>query len=288
MVTADGKFVTASDSENQDLFWGIRGGGGNFGIVTSFEYRLYSVGAVLGGEIWYELSKAKEVLHKYHEFAQSCPDELSTLAGLTTSPDGILAVVIYLCYSGSLDVGEKLVKPLRSFDKPLADLIRPMTYLEVQGAADETPRPRYLRYWKGNFLRVLGDDAIAMMVECAKTMPSQNIIGGLELQHMHGAASRVGPGETAFAHRYEQYDFLVHAGWTDPADSEKIVNWVRESWQRMQPFTEQAVYINDLGEEGEGRVKDAYGPNYERLLALKNKYDPANFFRLNQNIQPTA
>ena len=284
IVTADGRFLTASPSENEDLFWGVRGGGGNFGIVTSFEYQLHPVGPVLGGMVLYPISMAMDVLRFYHNFASGCPDELSTAAGLLTAPDGNPVVAIVVCYSGTLDEGENVLKPLRTFGSPVADLVKPMKYLEMQSILDEGFPPGRLHYWKANFLRALSDDAIETLVKFAKAKPSP--MSAVLLQQMHGAASRVGPTETAFAHRYEQYDFAIVSQWRDSADSEKNVNWTREFWDAMQPFVERSVYVNNLGEEGEERVRAAYGPNYERLVALKNKYDQTNFFRLNQNIKP--
>ncbi len=286
VVTADGRFLTASPSENADLFWGVRGGGGNFGIVTSFEYRLHPVGPVLGGMTLYDMRKAKEVLRFYREFSRGCPDELSTVLAFLTGSDGTLMVAMVVCYCGALAEGEKVLEPLRTFDAPVADLIRPIKYIEMQSLFDEGMPPGRQHYWKSNFVRTVSDDAIEVMVEYATTKPSPTSI--VILQHMHGAASRVSSTETAFAHRYEQYDFEVVSNWADPTDSEKNIKWTRAFWEAMQPFVEQSVYVNNLqGEEGEAGVRAAYGANYERLVALKNKYDPTNFFRLNHNIKPT-
>lgn len=289
VVTADGRFLTASESENEDLFWGIRGGGGNFGIVTSFKYRLHPLDIVLGGEVWYDLAKARDVLKKYYEFSLSCPDELSVLVGIMKTPDKDLGVFISFCYTGPLDTAEKIVEPLQTFNKPLDVLVKRQPFLTIQGAMDETfYTERYLRSWKGNFIRDVSEDAISILVESAQSMPTALVdSGGVDLQQMHGAASRVDPSATAFAHRYTQHDFLVWARWIDPSGSEKIIRWVRKFWQNMQPFVEEAVYSNDLGDEGEERNKATFGTNYERLLALKNKYDPTNLFRLNPNIKPT-
>jgi FAD/FMN-containing dehydrogenase len=284
VVTADGQFLMASASANEDLFWGVRGGSGNFGIVTSFEYQLHTVGQVLGGMVLYQLSQGKEVLRFYREFAQTCPDELSTAALLVTAPDGTRVVAIAVCHCGALAEGETAVKPLRSFGSPMADLIQPMKYVEMQSLIDESWPPGRLHYWKSNFVRTLSDGAIETAVEYAARMPSP--FSGTLLQQMHGAASRVAPSDTAFANRYEQHDCLIVSSWTDPAESEKNIEWARQFWEAMQPFSERSVYVNNLGEEGEERVRAAYGPNYERLVALKNKYDPTNFFRLNQNIKP--
>lgn len=286
LVTADGQFLTASASENEDLFWGIRGGGGNFGIVTSFRYQLHPVGMVLGGLLAYPMNKAAEVLRFYHEFSRESPDDLSTAAGLLTAPDGNPSVLIAVCYTGAIPEGEKILKTLRTFDSPVIDAIRPMKYVEMQSVFDEGYPPGRLHYWKSNFIRALSHDAIETMIEQAKARPSQ--LSALVLQQMHGKASRIPGGETAFPHRKEQYDFLIVSQWADPTENEVNIRWARDSWDKMQPFVEKGVYVNDLGEEGDQRVKEAYGPNYPRLVALKNNYDPTNFFHLNQNIKPTG
>ena len=285
VVTADRRFLTASANENEDLFWGVRGGGGNFGIVTSFEYRLHHAGPVLGGMVLYPMSMAMDVLRFYHNFAHDCPDELSTAAALMTAPDGTPVVAIVVCYSGSLEDGEKALKPLRTFGSPVADLVKLMKYVEMQSLLDQGFLPGRLHYWKSNFLRTLNDDAIETMVKYASVKPSPMSL--FYLQHTHGAASRVGPSETAFPHRFDQYDFAILSMWSNPSDTETNVKWARDLWETMQPFVERSVYVNNLGEEGEDRVKAAYGPNYERLVALKKRYDPGNMFRLNQNINPS-
>ncbi len=286
VVTADGRFLTASASENEDLFWGVRGGSGNFGIVTSFEYQLHTVGPVLGGMVLHELSKAKDVLRFFDEFSQVCPDELSTCALCVTAPDGNRVIATAACYCGPLEEAERALKPLRTFGSPLADMIQPMKYAEMQSFFDAGLPPGQWHYWKSNFVRRLSQDAIETIMRHLATVPSP--LTALFLQQMHGAASRVGQTETAFVHRRDQYDFIVPSIWTDPADSEKNIKWTRELWEAMQPFVEQTVYVNNLGEEGDERVRAAYGPNYDRLVSLKNKYDPTNFFRANQNIKPAS
>jgi FAD/FMN-containing dehydrogenase len=286
VVTADGRFLAARADENEDLFWGLRGGSGNFGIVTSFRYQLHRVGQVLGGMIQYPISEARELLRFYAEFARRSPDELSTMAALLTTPEGQPVVAVVVCYCGSLEEGGKVLKPLRTFGSPVADLIAPMSYVEMQSLLDGGFPPGRLHYWKSSFLRTMSDNAIETIVEYATHGPSPTTTVGM--QQMHGAASRVGSTQTAFAHRYEQYDFMILSNWPDPADSERNLNWTREFWDAMQPHLEEGVYVNNLGEEGEERVRAAYGPNYDRLVALKNKYDPTNFFRLNQNIKPTV
>ena len=284
VVTADGRLLRSSEEENGELFWGIRGGGGNFGVVTSFGYRLHSVGRVLAGGLSYPLSKAHKVLRFYHEFARGCPDELSTTASLGVSPDGEGVVSVSVCYCGSLDEGERVLRPLREFGSPLADNIEPMAYTTLQSAPDAGFPQGRRHYWKSSYLKELSEEAIEVMVEYVSEVPSPAT--GVGLQQMHGVASRVDPTATAFPHRDEHYDLLILSQWADPAESESNVEWTRSLFEAMKPFCEGGVYVNNLGDEGEDRVREAYGANYERLLALKGKYDPTNLFRLNQNIKP--
>ena len=288
VVTADGCLVTASATENEDLFWGLRGGGGNFGVVTSFEYRLHPAGPVLAGPVFYPTSSAKEVMRFYREYARANPDDLRADVGLADFGllTGPVAVAIGLCYCGPLEEGKRLVEPVRKFAAPLADLIQPMGYCEVQSMLDPLMPPGLHNYWKSNFIADLPDAAIETLVHFFETRPSASSF--LWLERMHGAASRVHPTTTAFGHREAQYALLIIAMWSDAADTERHIRWVRECWEAMQSFTTGRVYVNYLGEEGEERVRAAYGANYERLVALKNKYDPTNFFRLNQNIKPAV
>jgi FAD/FMN-containing dehydrogenase len=286
VVTADGRLVTASDEENEDLFWGIRGGGGNFGVVTSFEYQLHPVGPVLGGGLRYPAAEARDFLRFYHEFASNCPDELSTAASLGHAPDSSVVVGVAVCYCGPIEEGERVLHPLRTFGSPLEDNIQPMSYQTLQSAPDAGFPLGRQHYWKSSWLKHLSDEAIEVMLEFVTEMRSS--ISGVGLQQMHGAASRVDPAATAFPHRDEHYDFLILSQWADRSDSEENVRWTRASFETMQPFFESGVYVNNLGEEGEDRIKEAYGAHYERLVALKDKYDPTNLFHLNQNIRPTA
>ena len=286
VVTADGRVVTASAEENADLFWGLRGGSGNFGIVTSFEYQLHAVGPVVGGVILYSVDEAKEVLRFYDEFSHASPDELSTIGAMLNGPDGNPVAGIAVCYCGSLEEGEKLLKPLRSFGSPVADLVQPMSYVELQSMLDWALPVGRQHYWKSNFLQQLNASAIDTFVEYVSRKPSPFTF--TYLQQMHGAASRVAADDTAFPHRYEQYDLGIISQWEDPADAEKNISWTKEFWEAMQPNVEHSVYVNNLGEEGDDRVRAAYGANYERLAALKRKYDPTNFFSLNHNIKTTV
>ncbi len=289
MVTADGQLVTASAEQNADLFWGLRGAGANLGIVTSFEYRLHRVGPVLGGMVFHPLSNAKKVLRFYHEFSSTAPDEVTTLGLLATAPDGSPAVVTVACYCGPLDEGENVLKPLRTISSPLADLIAVRPYTEMQSLTDEIWPPGRLYYHKASNIRDLSDPAIETLATHAQTMPTA--VSSIYFQQVHGAASRLAANETAFPHRYDHYVMGVHPATDDPADSESIIRWTHDGWEAMQPFVDEAVYVNALEDplvEGEHRVREAYGPNYDRLVALKNKYDATNFFRLNANIKPTV
>jgi len=285
LVTADGQFVTGSGSENADLFWGVRGGGGNFGVVTSFEYRLHPVGKVLGGMVLY--APTAEAVRFFDEFSSMCPHEVSTVGLLTSAPDGSLAFAIVACHCGSIEEGEKALAPLRSFGPPIADMLEPRDYVQMQSITDEAWPPGNLYYWKSSLVRTLSEEAIEALLEHAARKPTP--LSVIYMQQLHGTASRADAADTAFPHRFDHYNCGAMLETEDPADTEAGMQWARECWEAMQPFAERSNYVNDLGEgEEEQRVREAYGPSFERLLELKNKYDPTNFFHLNQNIVPTA
>ena len=286
LVTAEGRLVTADVTENEDLFWGVRGAGANFGVVTSFEYQLHPVGPVLGGMVLHPLSKGKEVLQFFHQFSKTCDDDISTLALVTTTPDGTPAVAIAVCYYGPIAQGEQVLKPLRTFGPPVADLIMPRTYVEMQSLFDELAVPGQLNYWKTSLMSELSETAIESLLEQGFKRPTPTSV--IYLQQLHGAASRVGPTDTAYPHRFYHYDCGIWAIWKDPADTDKCIRWTRNSWEALRPFFEPFVYVNVLSDDVNERVRTAYGPNYQRLVTLKNKYDPTNFFRLNANIKPEA
>jgi len=287
LVTADGRVVRTSATENPDLFWGVRGAGANFGVVTSFEFQLHPVGpGVLGGVVVHPLEKAREALRFYYEYSQSAPDELSADAFFLTSPDGHPVFAISVCYIGSMEQGERVLEPLRRFGPPLADEVGPVAYTELQAAGDAFFPVGLHYYWKSHFLEEIADDAIEATVSHFASAPSPRSL--IAFQQFGGAVSRVAHSETAFRHRDVQYDNFAASIWTDPRESEMQQQWVREWWDMMSPCSIGAEYVNNLGEEGEERVRAAYGDNYERLVALKNKYDPTNFFRLNANIRPNA
>ena len=284
IVTADGTLRTASATRHEDLFWGVRGAGHNFGVVTSFEYRLRPVGPVLGGMMILPLSQAVEALRFYRDFTASQPDALQTWAGLLTLPDGNQVLAIVPCYVGSLAEGERLLAPLRRFGSPVADTVAPLPYVAMQQIFDPAFPPGRLNYWKSALAGRLTDELIEASVEHARKVPSPHT--PILFIEMHGAYRRVGKTDTAYYHRDLQYDLIGLSMWTDPADTQRNIDWTQRLFAAWEPHLARAVYVNDLGDEGEDRARSAYGDNYPRLVALKNKYDPTNLFRLNQNIKP--
>ena len=286
VVTADGRVLRASAGENPDLFWGLRGGGGNFGIVTSFEYRLHPIGTVvIAGTIAFPEAQACDALRFYDEFARTAPDELSLDAALVISA-GERMFSISVFHSGSPKEAEKAIAPLLAYARGKAsnERLGRVPYLQVQSAGDAL-FPRGRRYsWKAQFMRELTDDAIDVLLDVYRKAPSDNAL--LILQQVGGAISRIPVSETAYACRNAEFDCFPIAIWDDPAKDEINIGWVREVWAAVKPFSTGAVYVNNLGNEGEERVKAAYGPNYRRLAELKSTYDPTNMFCLNQNIRP--
>ena len=282
VVTADGRLRAASPTEHPDLFWALCGAGANFGIATSFEYLLHELGPVLGGGVIFPVAKAKRVLAFYDEFARGAPDELSVNAAVATATDGASVIGITVTWCGRLDIGERLLKPLRTFETPIADTIAPMRYVDRQRAGDVFfPRGRR-HYWKGAWQRRLDPAAIDVVIDFASRRPSPYT--RISFQHMHGAAARVPAAQTAFFHRHDQWETQMLSQWVDPDDDERNVRWARDMYSAMEPYLEPAVYVNMLGADEDDRVRSAYGGNYERLLAIKATYDPSNFFRSNQNI----
>lgn len=284
VVTADGRWLRASDEQHEDLFWGLRGGGGNFGVVTSLEYRIHPVGPVLGGELIYPLEQAREVLRFYRDWSTEAPDEVRADATLLSGPDGP-ALDVIVCYCGAVEEGETALRPLRSFGSPLLDTVALVPYRTVQNLLAEIFQPGGLNYWKSGFVRSLSDDAIEAIVDFfMSAVPG--FFAAIAVEHLGGVVSRIGAQETAFCHRDAQHSLLVVRKWQNPAESDANIDWVRRCFRTAEPFLEDSAYVNYLGDEGESRVQAAYGANYERLRTLKRKYDPMNVFRLNQNIKP--
>jgi FAD/FMN-containing dehydrogenase len=294
VVTADGKIVRASPDEHADLFWSLQGGGGNFGIVTRFEYRLHPVGPeVLGGMVLYPAEQAGAVLRSYRDCVAGAPDELTTIVILTHAPPapflpghlhGRPVVIVAACYAGNLAEGEAVLAPLRSLGEPLIDLIEPKPYVEHQGMLDAGV-PHGLRYyWKAHYLAALDNAAIDALVEHAWAAPSPQSY--TIMFHLGGAIRRRAPADSAFEDRSAEHALNIDAVWSDPETDAAQVAWVRRTLEATQPFG-SGVYVNFLGEEGEERVRAAYGPEkYEQLARIKARYDPDNFFRMNQNIRP--
>ena len=267
LVSADGRWLRASATENAELFWGLRGGGGNFGVATSFAYRLHPLGTMLAGMVIYPIGKAKEFLRLYRDVTSTAPDALGSLVALGTLPDGSHVAVLLVGYSGPLADGEQLLRPLREFGPPLADQVGPSPYTALQSITEHFNPRGYRNYLKTNYLRELS----------------------VVVEHMGGAVSRMDRHATAYNYRDARYNFLLVGMWTDPAEDERTIQWVRTFWQAMQPFSTGNIYVNYESDVGVDRVQAAYGTaKYERLVALKNTYDPTNFFRLNQNIKPTV
>ncbi|HLZ68620.1 MAG TPA: FAD-binding oxidoreductase [Dehalococcoidia bacterium] len=290
VVTADGRCLRASATENADLFWGLRGGGGNFGLVTAFEFRLHPVGPlVLGGMIVYPQSEAKAVFRFYREFARSLPDAAGLSgAALLTLPDGTPAVAMLFAYNGPLEEGERLLAPVRQFGTPLADMIQPMPYCVRQTILDEAFAAHGIhRYWKSGDARELSDEIVDLLLQGAADCPSPQ--SSIAVFGLHGASTRVAPEATAFALREPLWDINLIAQWQDSADSERNIAWGRQLWARVEPLTGGRVYVNHFAADDKPeRIRASYGPNYERLLALKQRYDPTNLFSLNPNIKPAG
>ncbi len=296
LVLADGRFVTASASENPDLFWGVRGGGGNFGIATSFEYRLHPLGPlVTGGLLLYPASEARALLRYYRDVIATAPDDLMALAAFMMAPPapfvpahlhGAPVIAIGICHAGTLDEGQQAAEQFRAFGPPLVDLVGPMPYTAVQHLFDAASVPGQQVYLKSEHLAHLGDDVIETLATHAAGMTSP--LSVVIVFPLGGAIGRVGNDETAFGHRDAPFDYVIYSFWDDPQESERHIKWTRDFGAAMQPFS-VGVYVNELGAEGEDRVRAAYSrQSYERLVALKNTYDPTNLFRLNQNVKPTV
>jgi FAD/FMN-containing dehydrogenase len=289
LVTADGRLLTVDLTEHADLFWGVRGGGGNFGVATSLEYRLHPVGQVLGGLLIHPFEAALELFRLYRDFAQAAPPELACYPVLTSSAEGTPVAAIAVCYNGPAEAGERALRPLRAFGRPLVDGIGPMPYTGVQSMLDAFYPPGLFNYWKSSFLTALSDGAIETMVAHCADRPSP--MCHMALEQLGGAVSRMDAEETAFAHRERPYCFLCLGMCADSAEVEACVRWARRFWEAMQPFA-AGVYVNYLGteaDEGAERVRAAYGSaKYQRLAALKARHDPSNLFRVNQNIRPAV
>ena len=285
VVLADGSVVTTSETERPELLWGLRGGGGNFGVVTEFVFRLQPLGGMYAGLLLYPRDRAAEALQTYREVTASAPDELTTFFALLSAPDGAPIAAFLPAYAGDPAAGEAAVAPYRALGEPIADMVGPMPYVALQQMLDEGFQPGPHVYWRSHFLTGLPDEALAIIVAGANAAPSP--LSAVLVEHLGGAVARVGQDETAFDHRDAEYNFAIIGKWLDPAEAEANIAWARGLWEAMRPYA-RGTYVNYLGVgDTAERVKDAYSPEkYARLAALKRAYDPENVFRRNQNIVP--
>jgi FAD/FMN-containing dehydrogenase len=287
IVTADGELRRANADENADLFWALRGGGGNFGVVTEFEFRLHPMGPeVFGGLIAYPLAAAREVLRAYRKFVVTLPDEADLGMGMLTTPDGHAVVGLLPAHNTSVTEGEQLFARLREFGPVAMDGMGPMAYTARQAQLDEPAGVHGLqRYWKSGFTTDFGDGLIEALVETAETFASP--LTAIISFHMHGAAIRVPADATAFGLRQRQWDINLVGQWVDPGESQVQTAWVRERWAAIEEHVSGSAYLNHLaGDDSPEKVRASYGPALPRLKEVKAKFDPGNLFRLNANIAP--
>lgn len=286
VVLHDGRSVTASEGQHPDLFWALRGGGGNFGVVTSFTYRLHEVGPVWAGLVAHPLDRLAAMLRFYREFVSTAPDALTVHAAVMTLPTGDKVAAMLPVWSGDPSEGERRLAPLRAFGPPIVDMLQQMPYVAAQSMLDAAvPYGRH-NYWKSSFLRSLDDAAIAVVDEHARGITSPYSLCLIE--HVHGAPTRRPVDATAFGVRDEHFHFVAIASWDPADDAVSHSQWARAFWNAMQPWSANRVYMNILGPDEGDRVAEAYGPNYARLAQVKATFDPLNVFRINQNIQPAT
>ena len=293
VVTADGEVVNANESENADLFWGLRGGGGNFGVVTKFHYRLHPIGPIIyGGQ--FAFPRIPAVVKAYRDFMESAPDDVGGAAVLVTAPHeefvpppvrGMPVMGVVVCYTGKPEDGPAAYKPILDLN-PVLNMAEPIPYTALQQMLVPANPAGMRNYWKADFYPELPDEAIDALMQAAAQPPSP--LTTLIIQPTGGAVHRVAEDSTAMGWRSAKWALHVLGMWDDPADDEKNIAWVRNIADVMRPWAQEAAYLNYLMDEGDQRIKDSFGAHYDRMVALKNKYDPTNFFRLNQNIKPTA
>jgi FAD/FMN-containing dehydrogenase len=293
VVTADGRFLTASERENEDLFWALRGGGGNFGVVTSFEYRLSEVDQVFAGPIFYNLEDAATVFRMFDEFIRDAPEEFGGFPAFQIAPplpfipedrhgDTLCLVVVH--WSGALDRADEVLKPFKEVAPIVADGSGPLPYPALNGAFDALYPKGTRAYWKGSFVKDLPDDAIATHVEHGSQVPE--VTCTMHMYPINGACHRVGANDTAFAYRDATYGMVFLAAWNDPANDAERIQWLRDYYEAMSPYSEPGGYINFMQDDDYGRIQDNYRQNYDQLVQVKRKYDPDNLFHINQNVAP--
>lgn len=293
VVTADGKYVTASEREHEDLFWALRGGGGNFGVVVSFEFTLHPVADIYGGPLFFELDAAPDLLRFYRDYIVEAPEQFGGFPGFQIAPPlpfipedrhGEPFALFVACWSGPMEEAERALAPLRDVAPTVAEHVGPMPYPALNSAFDALVPPGLQHYWKANFVTELTDEAIAAHLEHGPRLPAVN--STVHIYPINGACHRVAPDATAFAYRDATFAPVIAGMWPDPSDNDASIRWVRDYHDATAPHSEEGGYINFMAADDEDRVRANYKGNYERLVAVKRRYDPGNLFRLNQNIRP--
>jgi FAD/FMN-containing dehydrogenase len=293
VVTADGRTLTASERENDDLFWALRGGGGNFGVVTSFEFRLHPVETVYGGPLFFEIEDAATVLRFFREFIADAPEELGGFPAWQIAPPlefipedrhGEPFLAFVACWAGPVEQGEAALKPLMELAPVVAEHVGPMPYPALNSAFDALVPPGLQHYWKANFVKELTDEMIESHLEHGPRVPVVN--STVHIYPINGACHRVSPDATAFAYRDASFATVIAGMWPDPADNETSVQWVRDYYDATAPLSEEGGYINFMADDDQERIRANYKGNYDRLVDVKRRYDPDNLFRVNQNIRP--
>jgi hypothetical protein len=295
LVLADGSYVTAGPETNPDLYWAIRGGGGNFGVVTSFLFRLHPIHTVYAGPMLWELEQAAEMMRWYRDFINNAPEELNGFFAFLVVPPGPpfpehlhnkTVCGIVWCFTGPLEQAETTFAPIRGVRTPLLDLVGPLPYPVVQSMFDPIYPPGHQWYWKADFVNELSEEAIALYIKYGSMLPTSQ--STVHLYPINGAAHRVGPNDTAFSFREATWAQVIVGVDPDPANNDRIIGWAREHWEALHPFSAGGAYVNFMMEEGADRIVATYRDNYQRLVTVKNRYDPANLFRVNQNIKPAV
>ncbi len=293
MVTAEGRSIMASAKENEDLFWAIRGGGGNFGVVTSFEYRLHPIPEIYGGPMFFELDQARNLLEFYRDYIKDAPEEMGGFPAFQIAPPlpfipedrhGDKFAIFVACWAGPIDQGERALAPLHDLAPVVAEHVGPMPYPALNSAFDALYPPGLQHYWKANFVTELNDEAIDAHVDHGPQVPV--LQSTVHIYPVNGACHRVAPDATAFAYREANFATVIAGMWPDPTQNEENIKWVRDYYEATAPLSEEGGYINFMSGDDQDRIRSNYKGNYERLVEVKRKYDPDNMFRLNQNIKP--
>lgn len=295
MVLADGSFIIANENQNQDLYWAVRGGGGNFGVVTAFTFKLHPIDMIYGGPMLWELNEAADVMKWYRKLINDAPDDLNGFFAFLTVPPGPpfpehlhlkkMCGIVW-AYTGPLENADEVFKPIRAFKIPALDFAGLLPQPVLQTLFDDLLPAGLQWYWRADFVNELSDEAIEKHISFSKTMPTP--LTTMHLYPINGAAARVDKKDTAWSYRDATWAMVIVGIDPDPANKEKITAWTKQYWEALHPYSAGGAYVNFMMEEGEDRIKSTYGDNYERLVTIKNKYDPSNLFRVNQNIKPTV